>query len=135
MKNNCGIEYLLNYMIILKRSLFSSLLAETIESYLQINSGNSAVEELSGASISLPNIFNHHICQSDLPILFMVWNFYRSNLPVLFTVKNLNTTFLLIFFWNNWKLVNVICYKFLTEKKRQKVALAEFHISQIFGQK
>jgi hypothetical protein len=33
--------------------------------------------------MSLPNNFNHQIYRSDLPVLFMVRDFYRSNLSVL----------------------------------------------------
>ena len=68
------------------------------------------MEELSGPSMSLPNNFNHHICQSDLPILFMVRIFYRSNIPVLFMVENFNSGFLVcsIFLEQFKALVNVI---------------------------
>ena len=42
-------------------------------------------------SVSLLNNFNHQIYLSDLPILFMVRNFYWSTLLVIFTGSKIST--------------------------------------------
>ena len=49
-----------------------------------------------GLFMSLLHNLNPKIYQADLPVLFMVRNFYRSNLLVLFLVKNVNHIFLYI---------------------------------------